>query len=219
MTSENKSNNSVILIILVILLLGGAAYLIWMQYFKQPEVVFCTQEAKLCPDGSYVSRTGPNCEFATCPELNYSGWKTFTDASTGISFQYPVTLSTQYIHTVDWPPQIAVINQPFVCNEGGSEIATAGITSKQVINGKNYCVTKESEGAAGSIYIQYAYAVSADLNNLPQEGNSTVILTFSLRMVQCANYDDPQKTACETERASFNIDPTVDQIVRSLKSR
>lgn len=29
--------------------------------------VFCTMEAKLCPDGSYVSRTGPNCEFAPCP--------------------------------------------------------------------------------------------------------------------------------------------------------
>ncbi|MCX6740678.1 MAG: hypothetical protein NTZ49_05650 [Candidatus Parcubacteria bacterium] len=26
----------------------------------------CTQEAKLCPDGSYVGRTGPNCEFAEC---------------------------------------------------------------------------------------------------------------------------------------------------------
>lgn len=29
--------------------------------------VACTQEAKLCPDGSYVSRTGPNCEFTACP--------------------------------------------------------------------------------------------------------------------------------------------------------
>ncbi len=27
----------------------------------------CTQEAKQCPDGSYVSRTGPNCEFQACP--------------------------------------------------------------------------------------------------------------------------------------------------------
>lgn len=27
----------------------------------------CTQEAKQCPDGSWVSRTGPNCEFAKCP--------------------------------------------------------------------------------------------------------------------------------------------------------
>ncbi len=29
--------------------------------------VACTEEAKLCPDGSYVGRTGPNCEFSACP--------------------------------------------------------------------------------------------------------------------------------------------------------
>jgi len=28
----------------------------------------CTQEAKICPDGSSVGRIGPNCEFPTCPE-------------------------------------------------------------------------------------------------------------------------------------------------------
>jgi hypothetical protein len=30
----------------------------------------CTEEAKQCPDGSYVSRTGKNCEFAECPAIN-----------------------------------------------------------------------------------------------------------------------------------------------------
>jgi len=29
----------------------------------------CTMEAKLCPDGTYVSRSGPNCEFAACPDI------------------------------------------------------------------------------------------------------------------------------------------------------
>lgn len=29
--------------------------------------VACTMEAKLCSDGSYVGRTGPNCEFTACP--------------------------------------------------------------------------------------------------------------------------------------------------------
>lgn len=29
--------------------------------------VACTMEAKQCPDGSYVGRIGPNCEFASCP--------------------------------------------------------------------------------------------------------------------------------------------------------
>jgi putative hemolysin len=29
--------------------------------------IACTEEAKLCPDGSAVGRVGPNCEFAACP--------------------------------------------------------------------------------------------------------------------------------------------------------
>ncbi|MDP1706334.1 MAG: hypothetical protein Q8L36_00760 [bacterium] len=29
--------------------------------------VFCTQDVRQCSDGSFVSRTGPNCEFKTCP--------------------------------------------------------------------------------------------------------------------------------------------------------
>lgn len=32
-----------------------------------PQTQGCTQEAKVCPDGSSVGRTGPNCEFAPCP--------------------------------------------------------------------------------------------------------------------------------------------------------
>lgn len=33
--------------------------------------VACTMEAKICPDGSSVGRTGPNCEFAPCPTVRY----------------------------------------------------------------------------------------------------------------------------------------------------
>jgi hypothetical protein len=32
--------------------------------------VACTMDAKMCPDGSYVGRSGPNCEFTPCPELS-----------------------------------------------------------------------------------------------------------------------------------------------------
>ncbi|MCX6715929.1 MAG: hypothetical protein NT077_02850 [Candidatus Taylorbacteria bacterium] len=31
--------------------------------------VACTAEAKICPDGSAVGRTGPLCEFAACPNV------------------------------------------------------------------------------------------------------------------------------------------------------
>ena len=30
--------------------------------------VFCTEDVKTCPDGSFVSRVAPSCEFAPCPE-------------------------------------------------------------------------------------------------------------------------------------------------------
>lgn len=30
----------------------------------------CTLEAKICPDGSAVGRSGPNCEFAACPDVS-----------------------------------------------------------------------------------------------------------------------------------------------------
>jgi len=33
---------------------------------NEAEPVFCTMDAMQCPDGSYVGRTGPNCEFV-CP--------------------------------------------------------------------------------------------------------------------------------------------------------
>ncbi len=34
------------------------------------QIVVCTMEAKLCPDGSSVGRSGPKCEFASCPEAS-----------------------------------------------------------------------------------------------------------------------------------------------------
>ncbi|MEM4265930.1 MAG: PKD domain-containing protein [Candidatus Woesearchaeota archaeon] len=33
-----------------------------------PGPVACTDDAKICPDGTVVGRVGPNCEFAPCPE-------------------------------------------------------------------------------------------------------------------------------------------------------
>ncbi len=33
----------------------------------EEKAVACTMDAKMCPDGSYVGRTAPNCAFAPCP--------------------------------------------------------------------------------------------------------------------------------------------------------
>jgi len=37
------------------------------QVAEQDNPIACTMDAKQCPDGSYVGRQGPKCEFAPCP--------------------------------------------------------------------------------------------------------------------------------------------------------
>lgn len=57
------------IVLLLIIIIGGI--LIWLFWpTPQTEPVSCTQEAKLCPDGSLVGRTGSNCEFTECPSEN-----------------------------------------------------------------------------------------------------------------------------------------------------
>lgn len=37
--------------------------------FFSPLQKVCTLEAKICPDGSTLGRSGSNCEFPTCPDI------------------------------------------------------------------------------------------------------------------------------------------------------
>lgn len=61
--------------VVIVLVAGGIAALSWWVFplNKQAGPSLCTQEAKLCPDGSYVGRISPDCEFAQCPAAGSSG--------------------------------------------------------------------------------------------------------------------------------------------------
>lgn len=57
--------------LLIVFLLGVVVFLLMNFKFnkqEEPQGLACTEEAKICPDGSAVGRTGPKCEFAACPE-------------------------------------------------------------------------------------------------------------------------------------------------------
>jgi hypothetical protein len=138
----------------------------------------------------------------------WSGWETATTSEGGISFRYPAAFGTSYITPVDWPPQLQVLSEPFSCTAAGDETARAGKTELRTIEGREYCVTQITEGAAGSIYSQYAYAFPKD--------DATMILTFTLRMPQCLNYDDPERTACQDEQETFALDPLIDMVAQSI---
>ncbi len=55
-------NKTIIIAIIAIVAVGFLWFLT-----KGEEPVACTMDAKECPDGSYVGRVGPDCEFAPCP--------------------------------------------------------------------------------------------------------------------------------------------------------
>lgn len=92
-----------ILLVLLLVLGGGSyAYLFFKGQTTQPTPPItkaCTQEAKLCPDGSSVGRSGPNCAFAPCPSTipstTSAGLKTYTNPKYAFSLQYPSNLTVQ----------------------------------------------------------------------------------------------------------------------------
>jgi len=60
--SKGSVATTIVIIVLALIIIAGG---IW--YFITNKPTACTQEAKRCPDGTYVSRTGKNCEFVECP--------------------------------------------------------------------------------------------------------------------------------------------------------
>lgn len=75
--SEHPNHHFLHLIVIPASIIAGILFIgtIYWFYGRYQNVppdggVVCTQEAMQCPDGSYVGRTGPNCEFAACPIMN-----------------------------------------------------------------------------------------------------------------------------------------------------
>ncbi len=71
---ETQTKTILTIVVLVVLVLAGAMYYRSQKMIDDTntppdddEGTVCTMEAKQCPDGSYVGRTGPDCEFAPCP--------------------------------------------------------------------------------------------------------------------------------------------------------
>ncbi len=116
-------------------------------------------------------------------------------------------LTTKYIGSQNaWPPKVTLTKGNFSCKEGPSgTLDMQTTTAKKTINGSQYCVTTGGDAAMGSTYTTYTYKTAL--------GANVANTTFTLRFSSCGNYDEPQKAECMSERASFDVDAIVDEII------
>jgi len=111
MSVTDNLQKIVVLCVVAVVVIGGGTWL----YFNQDggedgDQVVCTADAKECPDGSYVGRVAPDCEFAQCPSVEVSDepsenevdsnteesetaipeeWSVYTNSEWKYSFEYP----------------------------------------------------------------------------------------------------------------------------------
>ncbi len=67
MMSKKNSNSTPLLLGGLVLIIGAALLIVFSSMNNPMGPIACTLDAKICPDGSAVGRTGPNCEFEECP--------------------------------------------------------------------------------------------------------------------------------------------------------
>jgi hypothetical protein len=124
-----------------------------------------------------------------------------------VTFKDPGSLPFKYIGDQEWPPQVSVLSNLYTCKVAP---LVQSKTVKRTINGKEYCIKSQSEGAAGSTYTTYQYTTA--------RSGKTIVIDFVLRYIQCGNYDEPNMTECKTELASSEqiIDTIIDRLTESI---
>ncbi len=126
---KNKYVNQWLLIVsyLLVFCLSFIATTMFMQRYdvkvtpkqREPAQTGCTMEALICPDGTAVGRSGPNCEFATCPPSQVtpqegvstiSAFEDCAGAGYPVMESYPATCSTpdgkRFVQKVSTTPSL-----------------------------------------------------------------------------------------------------------------
>lgn len=104
---NQKGFAPIIIILGIILILGVAGGTYYFGIRKNISVpvtpIACTQEAKICPDGSSVGRIGPNCEFKSCPVSKSVPDQTscINDSDCGVNICQCVSLKKELIKEED----------------------------------------------------------------------------------------------------------------------
>ncbi|MEA2701777.1 MAG: hypothetical protein QOE22_486 [Candidatus Parcubacteria bacterium] len=123
---------ALLLVLIVVLGLGGFVYRYTMEQPDQTDVTACTMEARICPDGSSVGRSGPDCSFAPCAFPNVE------IPEAGVSFAVPSGY-TQLLSGAPDQETLRIFEKPSLSENAPHTIHVkrypipAGQTAEQVI--------------------------------------------------------------------------------------
>jgi len=130
-----------------------------------------------------------------------------------------VDFNSEYIGSQNWkiniinneekyPPKFKITEGQIDCTITSTESALLHRTEKRKIDGQIYCIESSSEGAAGTIYAQYAYFTI--------KNGCLIMVSCVIRYPQCMNYDEPHRAECENERETFDLDKIIGHIVKNI---
>lgn len=153
---------------------------------KNDSNVVCTMDAKQCPDGSYVGRDGPKCEFKKCPVISAptTSIQTVREQETAIGnirVGQTVTINNVRItlHSIVQDNRCPVDVQ---CIEAGA--VNAHVTFQ---NGKNVITFNQPSDEAP--YVFGIHTVAIEAINPPrvskiQPDPSAYVLTFRVNLLK-----------------------------------
>lgn len=110
--------------ILLVVIVGGS-FLYANYKYKMPEYVSCNRDAKICPDGSTVGRSGPKCEFAECPPSAVATSTNSTNAPIATTSTVVIATST----SVKIPPSKTTPSKTTAVSFSGTVLAGASEAS------------------------------------------------------------------------------------------
>jgi hypothetical protein len=67
--------------------------------------IVCAMDTRQCPDGSFVSRIPPNCEFSACLGLT-ENWKDYKNEEYGFGLTFPETWNGYTVEKQTWEGQL-----------------------------------------------------------------------------------------------------------------
>jgi hypothetical protein len=163
------------------LLIIAVEVIVFVEYFGVPKRIqpaiqngiACTQEAKLCPDGSYVGRIGPDCAFAACQTLSVGQeeWQTYRNEEYGFEFRYPTGWGD-----IEFLTGVADNNYPYLgCAVMGVWVRGSFSKNSHVGFGAQSTDFNDCSWGRGGVIEDYIHKIEIKNNNLVVGAEQTLI--------------------------------------------